>query len=80
MKDNNIITLFDENHLPVEMEVIATLQLKEKDYAILHAIANDEDEIFTVDSTGDQQAFSIVEDELERQEVIDAYYELIDSI
>ncbi len=77
MKDN-IITLLDENEQPIEMEVVATLKVARKDYAILHDVVADQDLIFCVSGDGDEQSFSLVDDETERQDVIDAYYELID--
>ncbi len=77
MKDN-IITLLDENGQPIDMEVVATLKVARKDYAILHDIVADQDAIFSVIGEADEQTFSLVADEKERQEVIDAYYELID--
>ncbi len=75
----NKITLFNDSQQPVEMEIIATLQLNNRDYAILHAIDDDEDYIFKVTSEGDENVFSHVEDETERQDIIDAYYELVDG-
>ncbi len=79
MKDKNTITLFDEDQRPIEMEIIASLQLNNQDYAILHAIEQDQDYVVNVNSEGDQQEFQIVEDDAERQEVVDAYYELVDN-
>ncbi len=76
--ENNIITIFDERGQATEMEVVATLKVARQDYAILHAIATDEDEIFAVEENGDQQKFSLVEDEGLRQEIVDAYYDLVD--
>ncbi len=73
------ITLFNDSQQPVEMEIIATLQLNNRDYAILHAIDDDEDYIFAVTGEGDENVFSLVEDDIERQDIIDAYYELVDG-
>ncbi len=73
------ITLFDDDQQPIEMEIIATLQLNNRDYAILHVAEEDQDYIFAVDSEGDEKLFSIVEDATERRDVIDAYYELVED-
>ncbi len=79
MNDKNIIMLFDEERHPVKMAVIATLQLNNNEYAILHAIAQDEDYICQVNSLGDQQEFTLVTDEAKCQEIIDAYYEFCED-
>ncbi len=74
----NTITLFDEDDRLIEMEVVATLKLDRKEYAILHDGARDEDVIFGVNTVDEQQQFYLVEDESECQAVVDAYYELVD--
>jgi len=72
----NIVSLMDEEGNEVDFEVIATLSLKEKDYAILLPLDNEEDSayIFRIDrdELGDEVLIPI-EDDDEFDNVRDEY-------
>ena len=72
----NIVSLMDEEGNEVDFEVIATLSLKEKDYAILLPLDNEEDSayIFRIDrdELGDEVLVPI-EDDDEFDNVRDEY-------
>lgn len=72
----NIVSLMDEEGNEVDFEVIATLSLKEKDYAILLPLDNEEDSayIFRIDrdELGDEVLIHI-EDDDEFDNVRDEY-------
>jgi len=73
------VTLFDEDEQPFELIVVATLKINDTEYAILHDETEDEDYIFKVITTGEEDQFEVIENEEELNEVIEAYYELEDE-
>ena len=76
MDDTNhdIITLFDEDGEPVELEQIAVIPYEGALYAILRPIDADEDAaaVFLVDPK-DEESINVVEDEELASEVLAAY-------
>ena len=72
----NIVSLMDEEGNEVDFEVIATLSLKEKDYAILLPLDNEEDSayIFRIDRDElDDEVLIPIEDDDEFDNVRDEY-------
>lgn len=76
MDNDNIVMLLDEDGNKVAREIIASLKVNNKSYAILHDAENDEDMIFEVIEQAGEDLFKAVEDPDELQDIIDAYYEL----
>lgn len=71
-----MVMLLDEDGNEVARDIIASLKVNNKSYAILHDADNDEDMIFEVIEQAGEDVFKVVEDPDELQDVIDAYYEL----
>lgn len=77
----DIVELFDEDGNSVHFNIIATLELDEKEYAILSNV-EDEDEvlIFKVIEEDDEFIFETISDEEELEAVIQAYNELMEEM
>lgn len=83
MKNENLITLLDEDGKEMDFEIVATLNVEKVEYAILQPVdEEDEDEgvvIFKIIESDGEEVLESIQDEEELNLVISAYEELLEE-
>ena len=81
MENDNIVTLLDEEGKETDFEVIATLEVNEKEYAVLFPVVGDSEEAFIFRMIEDTDGYSLecVEDDDEFNAVAAAYEDLLEE-
>lgn len=79
MLEETKIVLTDENGNDIEFELVSTLEVDEKVYAILQPIGEEEAYIFNLkyDENGEMELFEIEDDE--EFEIVAEQYELLET-
>lgn len=79
MLEETRIVLTDENGNDVEFELVSTLEVDEKVYAILQPIGEEEAYIFNLkyDKNGEMELFEIEDDE--EFEIVAEQYEMLET-
>ncbi len=81
MENDNKVTLLDENGRETEFEVIATLEVNEKEYAILLPTNEETEEafIFKMVEEDGEYVLECVENDEEFDAVAEAYQEIMEN-
>ena len=78
-QDYEIVTLYGDDGIAVEFEVIMTFEVEENDYAALLPLDGDDPEVllFKMDADDEETTFMPIEDEDEFDIVAESYYEFM---
>ncbi|SDY46496.1 Protein of unknown function [Proteiniborus ethanoligenes] len=84
-KDDNIISLIDENGKEQDFELMATFEVEDFEYAVLFPLSEEDEEegayILRIEYEEDGQLVLInIEDEEEFENVVAAYEAIVDEI
>ena len=82
-EENEKFTMFDENGIEREINILYELQIKDNNYLIYSLGSdNDNENVYAskiININGEEQLIDL-EDEVERQQVMNAFYQLMNSI
>ncbi len=77
-----MIELYNEHDEKVVFKVLATFDVDGEDYAIVTPVDEEDDDsvvIFRLEESDEEYLFEGVDDEMEIERVLDAYYDLIEK-
>lgn len=82
-EENEKFTMFDENGIEREINILYELQIKDNNYLIYSLGSdNDNENVYAskiININGEEQLIDL-EDEVERQQVMNAFYQSMNSI